>query len=212
MDPREDNTFADARTGLPISMLDFHDELMRTYFPDRPLNFLENRFEAQLTSNALRFWKGTDPRPADEPALLPIVWGCVFWMPRNNFYAHRFPEPLSQGRGSWSWPGYWRWQDARTPRQYQFGRFTSRRSDIEWTLNQVRWAVTISAKPGTVEVTMGTVTPDFDTFLVSVNGGKWKRSGARFAWKLRRGRNRLEMRVRNRAGVLGRASSLELDY
>ena len=62
----------------------------------------------------------------------------------------------------------------------------------------------------TVEVTMGTVTPDFDTFQVSVDRGPWRKAAATFAWKLNPGANRLEMRVRNKAGVLGRVSHVEI--
>ena len=55
---------------------------------------------------------------------------------------------------------------------------------------------------------MATVTPDFETFLVRSDGGKWRKCGKTLAWKLKSGTNRLEMRVRTRAGVLGKASHL----
>jgi hypothetical protein len=132
-------------------------------------------------------------------------------MPRNNFYAHRFPEPLYQGR-TWTWTGYWLWQDGRTPRQPKYRCYTRRRSDIEWTINQVRWAAASTDREGTVRIALGTVTPDFDTYLISVDGGEWRHCGDSFDWDLQQGKNRIEMRVRNRAGVLGRRSWIELDY
>jgi hypothetical protein len=147
--------------------------------------------------------------PRSEPPTLDIKWGYLHWMPRNNYYRRRFPEPLYHGLG-WSWTGYRLWQDARTPRQWRFGNYTRRRSDIEWTLNQVRWAAA-PGEAGTIRVTMGTVTPDFDTFLVNTGGG-WQASGDTFDWRLQPGQNRMEMRVRNRAGVLGRVSWIEVAY
>jgi hypothetical protein len=59
---------------------------------------------------------------------------------------------------------------------------------------------------------MATVTPDFDTFLVSIDGGEWRPAAAALDWPLHAGRNRVEMRIRNRAGVMGRKSWLEVDY
>lgn len=210
MDPREDNTFLDAATNLPASMLEVHEETLRLYFAERPIGLLENQFERKLTSERLRLQTGEAP-PQDGPAGVPILWGCLWWMPRNNFFGRRYPQPIAQGRGTWSWTGYWGWTDAKTPRQYQFAHHTSRRSDIDWTLNQVRWSATAGKAEGTVEVTMGTVTPDFDSFLVSVDGGPWRKAGATFAWKVSAGSNRLEMRVRNRGGVLGCVSHLEVE-
>jgi transglutaminase-like putative cysteine protease len=226
MDPHLDECFVDRRTGLPASMLELHEDQLNTYFPDG-IDYAAPRaagpqapagdigrggsFDDLLPSKGLLLWKGAETAPRPEEPKLDIKWGYLHWMPRNNFYNHRFPEPLCQGLG-WDWTGYRLWQDARTPRQWRFGSYTGRRSDIEWTLNQVRWALTATERAGTIRVAMTTVTPDFDTFLVSVDGEDWRPSPDTFAWRLHAGRNRLEMRVRNRAGVLGRVSWAEIVY
>jgi hypothetical protein len=210
MDAHQDECFVDSRTGVLTSMLELHEDQLDTYLPGG-IDGSRVPLDGERPSEGVLRWKGADPAPQPEKPTLDIKWGYLHWMPRNNFYAHRFPEPLYQGR-SWTWTGYWLWQDDRTPRQWKHGRYTRRHSDIEWTINQVRWAVTPTDRDGVVGVTMGTVTPDFDTFLISVDGGEWRPCGSSFDWDLHQGKNRVEMRVRNRAGVFGRRSWIELNY
>jgi len=210
MDAHQDECFVDSRTGVLTNMLELHEDQLDTYLPGG-IDGCRVPLDEERPSEGVLRWKGADPTPQPERPKLDVKWGYLHWMPRNNFYAHRFPEPLYQGR-SWTWTGYWLWQDDRTPRQSKHGRYTRRRSDIEWTINQVRWAAAPTNQEGTVRVAMGTVTPDFDTFLISVDGSEWRPCGDSFDWDLHQGKNRIEMRVRNRAGVLGRKSWIELDY
>jgi len=208
MDAHQDECYLNRATGRPVNLLELHEDQLDAYFPDgiapRGASLDELR-----PSTGLLLWKGDEATPRSEPPRLDIKWGYLHWMPRNNYYRRRFPEPLYHGLG-WSWTGYWLWQDARTPRQWRFGSYTRRRSDIEWTLNQVRWAAA-PGEAGTIRVTLGTVTPDFDTFLVDAGGG-WQAWGDTFDWRLQPGQNRMEVRVRNRAGVLGRVSWIEVAY
>jgi hypothetical protein len=53
---------------------------------------------------------------------------------------------------------------------------------------------------------------DFETFLIKIDDGNWQDSSDTVRWQLHRGRNQIEMRIRNRAGVLGCKSWLELQY
>lgn len=73
-------------------------------------------------------------------------------------------------------------------------------------------SVSAAEEAGQVELALGTVTPDFDTFLASVDGGEWQPCGAKFPWRLHHGQNRVELRIRNRAGVLGMPSAIEVRY
>jgi hypothetical protein len=210
MDPQRDEAFVSRATGQVTGMMELHTDQLDTYFP-KGVDPNGGAFADGIPSEGLLWWKGDEPAPRQEKPVLDIKWGYLHWMPRNNFYAHRYPEPLMQGFG-WSSPSYWLWQDERTPRQWRFGRYTRRHSDVEWTLNQVRWAVAPAKTAGTLAVTLGTVTPDFDTYLVSIDGGEAKPSAASFDWALHAGRNRVEMRIRTRAGIVGRPSWIELDY
>jgi hypothetical protein len=212
MDASQDETFVDARTGVPSSMLDLHQEVLDTYFPGAAIGEGVNEFPAERPSTLTKIQKALEPAPQEAPYPVHLKWGNVRWMPRNNFFAHRFPEPLAQGRCAWSWSGYWNWCDERTPRLPNYGRYTSRRADIEWTINLVRWSAEAAEEAGVVELSLGTVTPDFDTFLASVDGGEWQPCGAKFPWRLHNGTNKVELRIRNRAGVLGKPSAVEVKY
>ena len=142
---------------------------------------------------------------------VPSRWLHVRYMPRNNFFGQPLPVPKVQGF-HWDYSDYIIWEDAQTPKEYQYRNFTARRSDINWTINQVRFAAACHGKQGVLNVRMGTFTPYFDTYLVNVDGGGWKPAERAFAWTLHAGTNRLEMRVRNTSGVLGPISLIELEY
>jgi len=213
MDPTstQNQCYVDRKTGVPLSMLQMHDETMRLYAGRGPISLEGVHVRAEKKSPRLKIWKKLAAKPSSARPTVSLRWGLVHWMPRNNFYARRRPVPIAQGRIEWSWPGYWLWWDALTPRQPWFGNHTCRRSDIEWTINQVRFAAEYADAPGVVNIRMATVTPGFETFLVSIDGGPWTEVGRKLQWQLEPGSNRIEMRVRTRAGVLGNTSWLELD-
>ena len=147
---------------------------------------------------------------------VPTRWMSISCVPRNNFYAHPYPQPLVQGC-EWAWPEYWCWEDAATPKRWLFRHFTARRNDLDWSINQVCFAATVSDRPGVLAIRMGTVTPYFESYLVKLDTRGWnpwapRTHGQReFSWQLHAGRNRLEMRVRNSAGILGPVSFLEVE-
>jgi hypothetical protein len=96
--------------------------------------------------------------------------------------------------------------------QWQYGQTTGRRSDLEWTINQVRFDVAATDEQGVVRIQMGTVTPGFDTYLINIDRSGWQPSGRQVRWQMHAGNNQLQMRVRNTAGVEGPISLIELDY
>jgi len=220
MDPNGNRHHVDPKTGVPLSMLEVHDRMVRTYYGDNVATYDERPREPAYcdeiaTCSRLAM---TPPDPSERLAGNPkrwlpwTKWLYVRCVPRNDWYARPVPLPRMQGWNSYDWTGYWTWSDAQTPRDWRYGHVTGRRADWEWTLNQVRFAATYGSREGALTVHMGTVTPHFDTFLVRTDGGNWKPSGRTLEWRLRPGTNRLEMRVRNSSGVLGHVSILELDY
>jgi len=100
----------------------------------------------------------------------------------------------------------------QTPRDWCYRNFTHRRSDLDWTINQVRFAVAPGREQGSLMIEMGTSTPHSQTFLVSADGSSWEPSSHTFAWALHPGANQLEMRVRNTSGIEGPVSSISLEY
>jgi len=209
------------QTKVPLSMLEVHDLVLNTYYGGRPAT-CEQRPGKRLPSDALAICYGTELSPGIPPQgrenhyangryTAPTRWLLVYYMPRNNFYEKPYPQPKTQGC-HWDWSEYWCWEDALTPKQWPYRHFTARRSDLDWTINQVRFDATLTDRPGSLAIQMGTVTPYFDTFLVKVDAQVWKKSSRAFTWELHAGRNRLEMRIRNKARVAGPVSLLEVEY
>ena len=217
--------YIDPKTKAPLSMLEVHDLLEKTYYQGRPAT-LANRPQERQLSRAVAICFGRSMTPGSVPAgslaalearveggrySVPTRWLLINYLPRNNFYAHPYPQPPVQGAAEWNWPEYWCWEDAATPQRWLFRHFTSRRNDLDWSINQVCFAATVSDRPGVLTIQMGTVTPYFENFLVKPDTREWKPSSREFRWELHPGRNRLEMRVRNTAGVLGPVSFLEVE-
>jgi hypothetical protein len=71
-------------------------------------------------------------------------------------------------------------------------------------------ALTLTPEGAGVRVALKTMTPNFETFLARVDGGEWKPVGEGFAWALKAGANRLEVKSVNRFGVEGPVSTAEV--
>jgi hypothetical protein len=217
LDVSENFHCIDARTGVPMSMTEVHELILKTYYRDEPVT-AANVPKLDKTSDALAICYNRELSPSwskektiDGRYPVPRLWMFLRYMPRNNFYAQPDPVPIRQGC-HFDWTGYVVWQGAQMPTaQWQYGNFTGRRSDLEWTINQVRFDAEYGEAPGTLRIQMGTVTPGFETFLVNTGDGVWQASGREFVWPLRPGRNRLQMRVKTKAGVQGPVSLVELD-
>jgi hypothetical protein len=80
---------------------------------------------------------------------------------------------------------------------------TRERHQIEWTPGVPDLRVR-QAAPAELEVRMTSVTPNLKVTLARADGGDWRTvNDGCFAWKLRRGDNRLEVRTRNVLDVDG---------
>ena len=219
MDANGDLHYADPETNEPLSMLEVHDRMVKEYYGDKMIGW-PNKPDGPRGVDTLGTCRRTelkavrsDPTKSEKPRWPRYAkWGMIRMMPRNNFYSQPYPLPKTQGF-TWDWSEYWVWEDRQTPKSYayRYRNITARRADWEWTPNRVRFDASCGGKPRTVDVQMGTFTPGFETFLVRVDGKEWQPSGRTFAWALHDGRNRLEMRSRNAAGVDGPVSHLELD-
>lgn len=219
MDPNGNEHYVDPATGTPLSMLETHDRLLRTFYPGKIATYA-NRPSVPAHSPYIGICRGLSPVPdsaADPVGAPPKEWDSwtkwlhVRYMPRNNFFSRPAPVPMSQGL-HWDWAGYYIVQDAQSPREGCYRNFTARRSDLDSTLNQVRFAVEYGRDESVLAIRMGTVTPGFETFQINIDGSGWSSAPAEYDWKLRPGANRIEMRVRNTSGVTGPASFVQLFY
>jgi hypothetical protein len=219
--PSQNHFHVDPKTNTPLSMLEIHDRMLRHYYGPEKLATPGNAPKTKSYTEDIGTCKGlnlvpeklytaADPAPKDWPSW--TKWLLLCYMPRNNFSAEPTPLPRIQGLNNWDWTGFRDWYDPQTPRDDRYAHHVSRRSDISWTINQVRFSAEPADKTGTLAVKMGTSTPYFETYLVNVDGQGWKKSDGSFAWELQPGKNRIEMRVGNTSGVQGPISFIEADY
>lgn len=80
--------------------------------------------------------------------------------------------------------------------------------DLYFPINQA--ALTLLPEGRNLKVAIRTLTPNFETFRVRVDGKKWADSKDAFAWTLHEGENRLEARSVNTSGIEGPVSTVVL--
>ncbi|MCZ7649062.1 MAG: transglutaminase-like domain-containing protein [Planctomycetota bacterium] len=217
MDANQSIHQVDAATNVPLSMTEVQERMIRAMYGDKEIR-PENLIKSPVYAADMRTcWRlEMTPKPVAEGEVPKkwepwYKWLNVRYVPRNDWYANPRPLPYEQGF-HWDWTGYWVWEPPRVPKLYSYGNFTARDADINWTLNQVCFDAAPEPDVGSIRIQMGTVTPNFESFLVNVDGKGWEQAPASHAWKLHPGRNRIEMRVRRKGGVAGPVSFLELDW
>jgi transglutaminase-like putative cysteine protease len=225
MDAKDNWNHLDPRTGTPMSVLEIRDLILATYYQGKTAG-PETRPKEFITSDLIATCYGTQFKPeAVDPKrekdgcggkdgkfyVPPGLWVVLRFMPRNNFLSQPYPEPRVQGWSGWDYADFWSWDDCRNLPEYKYRHRTARRSDLGWTINEVRFDVAYGDRPDVLAVQMCTVTPYFETFLVNVDGQGWKPAERTVDWALHAGRNRLEMRVRNSSGVEGPVSFVEVE-
>ena len=92
-------------------------------------------------------------------------------------------------------------KDRLVPTITEYGR--PRAVPFYWTLNETAIDLQASDSDGMLTVTLDTVTPNFDKFLISMDDGKWEAKPSSFAWKLHPGENKLQVKSVNKFGVAG---------
>jgi hypothetical protein len=132
-------------------------------------------------------------------------------IPRSNFLEQKWPLPLNNGKGDWTWTGFEVWTDADVSAELIHPNLVTRHGNFEWTLNQAHFALEPALKGGEFLVHLDTETPGFDTFLAEIDGGEKSPVTAIFRWKLHGGRNHLKVWPRNNAGRDGISSWIDLE-
>ncbi|HMJ63993.1 MAG TPA: transglutaminase-like domain-containing protein [Candidatus Binatia bacterium] len=72
-------------------------------------------------------------------------------------------------------------------------------------------ALEISAENGKVNVSLKTLTPNFERYEAQLDNGEWKTAIGNFVWAIRPGVNRLAVRTVNQFGVPGPASTAAIE-
>ena len=191
------------------------------YFVDEVTKVPLSLFE--LRQRQLQTLKGERPPPVELVRLAetPLQWqGLESWppfvelrlIPRSNFLEKQSPLPLNQGMRGWFWTGHHVWTDSASPASLLYSNRVSDRRNWQWTLNQARCLLEATTTPGELRVHLDTVTPSFDTFLADIDRNGEAPVASGFSWKLHQGKNRLEVRSRNKLGRAGISSWIVLDY
>ncbi|GMW00627.1 MAG: hypothetical protein AMXMBFR84_17640 [Candidatus Hydrogenedentota bacterium] len=212
-------------TGEPVNVLEQHYAFLARYGFDRDrqipwmaaepwCNWLAEGVKESPQPLEISTFTGwiNDPDSAKRPPQHNLA-GFFRITPRNDFYSRPIPRPLSQGSTYWPWNGYLCWYDEATPRHMQYSLHSDRPADFYPTLNRVHYTATLEDNPGVVQLAFFTQTPNFAGYEVNVDETGWREAGSDFRWELKRSAlNRIQMRVRNKAGVIGKPSTLSLLY
>ena len=132
-------------------------------------------------------------------------------MPRSNWMAKPNPSPLGHGLTWYPWNRYINWYDNRTPRMRSQWNFTDREADYWPTLNRVKMYAVTGPENDRIFLRFTTFTPDFETYLLEIDEGKWVPATEYYPWVLHSGLNKLRVRTKNKSGVLGKPSLIELN-
>ncbi|MHB9029565.1 MAG: transglutaminase-like domain-containing protein, partial [Candidatus Latescibacterota bacterium] len=213
------HVLCDSRTGQPLSMLEVHNAYLDYFYPDRPMDWL----------NDYRFHDDAVTKRADKP---PVVRSSSTYndrasgdyggfmqsrilriVPRNNWYEQPYPRPLSHGTdSSWPWDGYVTWYDTRTPPRIQYSWYTDRPRDMWPELNRTHITATQGYGNDQLYLQFETYTPNFSHYEVCTDDGPWEEAASSFVWMLAPGKNTVRVRAASKLGVKGKPSSLSVNH
>lgn len=187
----------DGATGVPLSLWEVRQRQLKVLRGQK----VEPTRIVHIVDSVLQ-WRGLD---------VDMSFAEMRLIPRSNFLEQKWPLPLNNGKGPWTWNGFDVWTDADVPAEMIHPNLVTRPGNFEWTLNQAHFALEPTSTPGEFRVHLDTETPGFETFLAEIDGGEKSPVGAIFPWKLHAGRNRLKVWPRNNAGRDGIASWIDLE-
>ena len=192
--------------GIPLSAYELRSQILKNGCAD-----VETRKGPGREKTA----KGATKGPFDSPT-------CYFWFlvaTRNDFFS--MPERYGNYRSlllkdsankSHVWYQGSGSKGQSSPHSHYQGKFldTENFNDVYPEIGTVELIFGEGKKPDELAVTTGHFTANFSHLLVEMNGKLEKVHGDKFTWRLRKGRNNLEVRTVNLAGVSGHLSTAEV--
>lgn len=154
-------------------------------------------------------FKGSEDVKQGGHYLGPRYWKPRFGIPlRNNHLTSWLPGELEHGFIQYHYDGYLWWKDTPIPEYEEYTLHSSHDRDFHFTLHEAQVFLQAAEDAAKLEVVLDTVTPNFKTFEVRLDGGEWAASPAAFAWPLRAGANTLEARSVDVFGLAGPVSRI----
>ncbi|MFC1606623.1 transglutaminase-like domain-containing protein [Candidatus Latescibacterota bacterium] len=216
LDATRDYYIYDPDTGIPMNLIEINDRL-KEIVPRSP-NW-EYPIKWVVPSDSLAYDVRIAYREGDNkysitdidqgPHLL-LLKGQLHTPTRNDFASRQWPVPW---RISSNWGGniFYGFYNEVFPRKREYALHTNRVQDFNYPLNQSVLTVSESGSPGILRVDVDTVTPNFDSFVIRYEEGEWRDiSTTQFDWSLHEGLNTLCVRVKNKAGILGPVSKVQV--
>ena len=176
------------RDGIPMGALDLHNAYAKKNFDGMEEICEPAPISGTMKENASRYYQF-----------------CTTL--RNNYLTSLYPEEPEHGAVSYTYDGHI-WYGSKKMPLPQFSRNSRRPGDFDWSVNQSHITLQQGSEPHALTVLLDTVTPNFDTYLIKTDDGRWKKSKDRFVWKLSSGENTLRVKSRNSFGVEGIESNL----
>ncbi len=134
-----------------------------------------------------------------------LAWFTRFWLPlRSNYLESPAPHEPGHGTTGFKYDGALRWLHPRKEPLPWFSFYTSRRGDMDFTVNTVNIHLARSRETGALRVLLETDAPHPARYEARRNAGEWTEAKPGFAWKLSPGKNALEARMVSAFGVPGR--------
>jgi hypothetical protein len=227
-DPSLSNYYYDKKTKMPMCMIEMHKVIIDNFIPEgKNVNWFRSRGgkygnevkkyvakqggSKKVIGSRLGQWKYGAPMPANYEWWWRhgyMVSGFVQMTARNDFHANPKKHPRRFG----SYPGYAGyplWSDKKTPFVRRSNPVTRMR-DFYWTLDQA--GVKLTAKAGgELAVELGNSMPFFKKYEAKVDGKSVDATG-KIIWKLKKGKNQLEVTPVDEFGKRGVTSSITLEF
>jgi len=216
LDATRDYYYYDPDTGIPLSLTEAHERLAecvpRTADWYDPI-WMQITDYSELLKARIAYREGSNAFSIKDinhgPHLL-LLKGQLHQVLRNDFASR--PE-LVPWRVSGHWAGnqFYGFYSEKFPRKREYKLNTNRRQDFNPLLNQAEITLNETGLPGTLRIDVDTVTPCFETFVIRIDDDICiENHESTFEWTLHEGLNRLRVRIRNTAGVVGPESDVTI--
>ena len=190
--------FTHPETKVPLSLWELRQAQLDAFegkniSPPVLVKIAETRYE----------WKGLEGFPAFLELRL---------VPRSNFLSQDSPLPLNQGMRGWFWTGYRVWSDHRLPAREIYPHRVTKRRNFEWPVNCLHITLEPQKEPGRVRVHVDVEMPNFRAILAKIDEKPEQPAKQTFEWRLKPGRNRLQLTPINQSDRRGRTNRIEIQY
>lgn len=220
-DPSLAHYYRCSRTGEPMSILELHDVFVHTFFRDGETLRMDMDLQRERVKEIggknvpIEYvsgdWSYGKPNPDYDWGWLHgyLAAGFMRLTTRNDFHSRREPWFPHFGEGVHDFDEFLSWSDEKTPPGDRITRFSDRRRDFYWTLDQAS-VKAVRTDGNSLDLEFGHSMPFFEEFRVRIDDGPPETTGNRFHWMLHGGLNSIEAVPCDKFGRTGIPARLEV--